>query len=200
MTIWVKMLKAALFAIVLVAYGSTALANGYREKGKAVAVASSKMVVTPPRDWNRLSIKPGKRAETWTLDGEQLNDVTFYGGIEAGAPLIREVNKKRAPLPKLTQSTLLVEIPELLEATYRTAKEIGSFTLSSSSPDRFLGHEGIRFTYEYVDNDNLHRRGEARATLVDGVLYMTTYDAPRIHYFDKSLSDYRALSDTATLG
>ena len=200
MTIWVKMLKAALFAIVLVAYGSTALANGYREKGKAVAVASSKMVVTPPRDWNRLSIKPGKRAETWTLDGEQLNDVTFYGGIEPGDPLIREVNKKRAPLPKLTQSTLLVEIPELLEATYRTAKEIGSFTLSSSSPDRFLGHEGIRFTYEYVDNDNLHRRGEARATLVEGVLYMTTYDAPRIHYFDKSLSDYRALSDTATLG
>ena len=200
MTIWVKMLKAALFAIVLVAYGSTALANGYREKGKAVAVASSKMVVTPPRDWNRLSIKPGKRAETWTLDGEQLNDVTFYGGIEPGDPLIREVNKKRAPLPKLTQSTLLVEIPELLEATYRTAKEIGSFTLSSSSPDRFLGHEGIRFTYEYVDNDNLHRRGEARATLVEGVLYMTTYDAPKIHYFDKSLSDYRALSDTATLG
>lgn len=200
MTIWVKMLKAALFAIVLVAYNSTALANGYREKGKAVAVASSKMVVTPPRDWNRLSIKPGKRAETWTLDGEQLNDVTFYGGIEPGDPLITEVNKKRAPLPKLTQSTLLVEIPELLEATYRTAKEIGSFTLSSSSPDRFLGHEGIRFTYEYVDNDNLHRRGEARATLVDGVLYMTTYDAPRIHYFNKSLFDYRALSDTATLG
>lgn len=200
MTMWVKMLKAALFAIVLVAYGSTAFANGYREKGKAVAVASSKMVVTPPRDWNRLSIKPGKRAETWTLDGEQLNDVTFYGGIEPGDPLIREVNKKRAPLPKLTQSTLLVEIPELLEATYRTAKEIGSFTLSSSSPDRFLGHEGIRFTYEYVDNDNLHRRGEARATLVEGVLYMTTYDAPKIHYFDKSLSDYRALSDTATLG
>lgn len=200
MTIWVKMLKAALFAIVLVAYGSTALANGYREKGKAVAVASSKMVVTPPRDWNRLSIKPGKRAETWTLDGEQLNDVTFYGGIEPGDPLIREVNKKRAPLQKLTQSTLLVEIPELLEATYRTAKEIGSFTLSSSSPDRFLSHEGIRFTYEYVDNDNLHRKGEARATLVEGVLYMTTYDAPRIHYFDKSLSDYRALSDTATLG
>ena len=200
MTMWVKMLKAALFAIVLVAYGSTAFANGYREKGKAVAVASSKMVVTPPRDWNRLSIKPGKRAETWTLDGEQLNDVTFYGGIEPGAPLIREVSKKRAPLPKLTQSTLLVEIPELLEATYRTAKEIGSFTLSSSSPDRFLGHEGIRFTYEYVDNDNLHRKGEARATLVDSVLYMMTYDAPKIHYFDKSLSDYRALSDTATLG
>lgn len=199
MTTWTKMLKAVVFAVALVACGSSALANGYREKGKVVAVASSKMIVTPPRDWNRLSIKPGKRAETWTLDGEQLNDVTFYGGIEPGAPLVREVSKKRAPLPKLSQSTLLVEIPELLEATYRTAKEIGTFTLSSSSPDRFLGHEGIRFTYEYVDNDNLHRKGEARAVLVDGALYMTTYDAPRLHYFDKGLADYRALSDTATL-
>ena len=44
--------------------------------------------VTPPRDWNQLGIKPGKFAETWTLDGEQLNDVTFYAGVEPGEPLL----------------------------------------------------------------------------------------------------------------
>src|SRR3546814_1782903 len=63
---------------------SMAQANGYREKNMVVKVAKSAMKVTPARDWNSLSIRPGKKAETWTLDGEQLDDVTFYGGIAPG--------------------------------------------------------------------------------------------------------------------
>src|SRR3546814_4858587 len=89
---------------------SMAQANGYREKNMVVKVAKSAMKVTPARDWNSLSIRPGKKAETWTLDGEQLDDVTFYGGIAPGEPLIRERSKKHKPLPKFTSETLLIEI------------------------------------------------------------------------------------------
>jgi hypothetical protein len=179
--------------------GSPAWANAYLQKGKLVTVANSAMTVTPTRDWNELSIKPGKKAETWTLDGEQLNDVTWFGGIAPGEALLRERSKKRKPLPKFTGETLLVEIPELLEVTYRSEKEIASFGLTGSSPDRFLGHDGIRFTYEYIDKDNLPRKGEGLGTLVKGKLYMVTFDAPRLHYFDASLGDFHALSDSAAL-
>jgi hypothetical protein len=179
---------------------STAHANAYREKGKVAKIADSVMTVTPPRDWNRLVIKPGKYAEIWTLDGEQLNDVTFYSGIEPGAPLVRERDKKRAPLPKFTESTLLIEVPELLEATYRTSKQIGTFAVTSSQPGRFLNQEAVNFTYEYTDEDEVPRKGEARAALVGKKLYMVTFDAPRLHYFDRTLSDFRALADTAKLG
>ncbi|MBZ9647079.1 hypothetical protein K9B33_05960 [Sphingobium sp. 3R8] len=178
---------------------SVALANGYREKNIAVEVAKSAMKVTPVRDWNSLSIRPGKKAETWTLDGEQLNDVTFYGGISPGEPLIRETSKKHKPLPKFASETLLVEIPELLEGTYRTEKGIGSFSVTSSKPDRFLGSDGIRFTYEYVDADDLPRKGEARAALIKGQLFMATFDAPRLHYFDAVLDDFNVLTDSAAL-
>lgn len=174
-------------------------ANAYREKGAAAQIAGSTLTVTPPRDWNRLDAKPGKHAETWTLDGEQLNDVTFYSGVEAGEPLVRERNRKRDPLPKFTSATLLAEVPELLEGTYRTYKKIGSFALSNSKPDRFLDRDGVRFTYDYTDADQLPRKGEARAVLVGGKLYMATFDAPRLHYFDKSIADYRALTDAAKL-
>jgi len=190
----------------LAAFGASGLltapsadANNFREKNKTVAVASSGMKVTPTRDWNSLKIKPGKKAEVWTLDGEQLNDVTFYGGIAAGQPLIRERSKKRKPLPKFTRETLLVEIPELLEGTYRTEKGIASFAVTGTTADRFLGQEGIRFTYEYVDADNLPRKGEARAALIKGLLYMATFDAPRLHYFDGTLPAFRQLVDGATL-
>lgn len=174
-------------------------AHKLREKGETVDVADSDVLVTPARDWNRLSGKVGKRTETWTLDGGQLNDVTFFGGIEAGDPLVKERNKKRDPLPKFTSSTLLVEVPELLEGTYRTFKDLASFQLVSAEPGTFLGRDGVFFAYEYTDLDGLTRKGEARATIIDGKLYMVTFDAPRLHFFDRTLQDFRALADTARL-
>lgn len=188
----------ALIAVAIL-LASPAGANAYREQGKRAAVAGSTLIVTPSRDWNLLSIKPGKKAETWTLDGEQLNDVTWYAGIAPGESLIRETSKKRKPLPKVTRETLLVELPELLEATYRSERNIGSFKLVKSSPDRFIDQDGIRFAYEYVDQDNLPRKGEARAALVKGLLYMATFDAPRLHYFDQLLPDFDALTNSAKL-
>ena len=179
--------------------GSAAHANAYREKGKTAEIINSGMTVRPPRDWNRLDARPGKYAETWTLDGEQLNDVTFYSGVEPGKPLLKERDKKRDPLPKFTASTLLIEVPELLEGTYRASKQIGSFTLTESEPGPFLGRDGVRFTYEYTDQDNLPRKGEARAVLVAKKLYMVTFDAPRLHYFERTLADFGALADTARL-
>jgi hypothetical protein len=157
------------------------------------------MTVTPPRDWNRLSAKPGKFAETWTLDGEQLNDVTFYSGVEPGAPLVRERHKKRDPMPKFTATTLLVEVPELLEGTYRVQRDIGAFTVTGSKPGTFLGREGVHFTYEYTDSNALPKKGEARAVLIGKKLYMVAFDAPRLHYFDRTVDDFRALADTAKL-
>ena len=187
-------------AVCLTTLGAgSANAHDFREKGKAVVVANDAMQVVPTRDWNKLGQRPGKKAETWTLDGEQLNDVTFFGGIVPGEPLVKERNRKREPLPKFTQDTLLVEVPELVEGTYRAARGIGNFKVLGSSPQRFVGADGVRFTYEYVDADNLPRKGEARASLVKGKLYMATYDAPRLHFYDKSLREFQTLADSASL-
>ena len=174
-------------------------ANAYREKGTPVKVANSGIVVTPSRDWNRLDLKPGKYAEIWTLDGEQLNEITFYGGVEANQPIVRERNKKREPLPKFTPTTLIIELPELLERTYRAYKKIGAFAVTGSNPIRFLNQDGVHFTYDYTDRDDLPRKGDARAVLIDKKLYMMTFDAPRVYYFQKTLADYQALADSAKL-
>ncbi|AQR75419.1 hypothetical protein [Sphingomonas sp. LM7] len=191
---------AALMALLSVTFQvPSASAHKLRQKGEAVTVADSRLTVTPQCDWNRLSGKPGKNAETWTLDGGQLNDLTFYAGIEAGKPLVKERHKKKDPLPKFGKSTLLVELPELLEGTYRTYKKIGAFQLTSTAPARFLGQDGVIFTYDYTDADQITRKGEATAAIVDGKLYMVSFDAPRLHYFDKAIADVRALVATATL-
>lgn len=186
-------------AVLALLAASAAQANAYRKKGKPVEVGDAALTVTPPRDWNRLDIRPGKHAEIWTLDGEQLNDVTFYSGIEAGEPLVRERSRKHEPLPKFTGTTLLAEVPELLEGTYRAGRKIGAFAVTGSAPEPFLGSAGVRFTYDYVDADQLPRKGEARAAVIRGRLYMATFDAPRVHFFQRSVGDYRALVGTAAL-
>ncbi|MEH3047941.1 hypothetical protein [Sphingomonas adhaesiva] len=194
------MLRVALALSLVVAPAPVAVyANAYREKGKVVRIKDSALSVTPPRDWNQLGVKPGKFAETWTLDGEQLNDVTFYAGVEPGQPIVRERNRKRDPLPKFQASTLLIEVPELLERTYRAQRQIGTFTVTASRPQPFLGKDGVVFAYDYLDSDDLPRKGEAVAAIVNGRLFMVTFDAPRLHFFDRKVDDYRALVASATL-
>jgi hypothetical protein len=193
-----KLTGAAALAVVLMS-ATPACAHKLHERNVAVSVADSGLTVTPSRDWNQLNGRIGKNTETWTLDGGQLNDVTFYGGIAAGAPLVKERDKKHAPLPKFTSETLLVEVPELFERTYRAYKTIASFSLISTEPARFAGQDGVRFTYAYSDDDQLTRQGEARAAIVGGKLYMISFDAPRLNYFGRIVGDFQAIADSATL-
>jgi hypothetical protein len=189
----------ALAAVALLMPLWSAQAHKLREKGLAVTVADSELTVVPGRDWNRLDMRIGKQSESWTLDGEQLNDLTFYAGIEPGKPLVRERNKKRQPLPRFTRSTLLVEVPELLETTYRAYKTIADFRVLGVQPGRFLECDGVVFTYEFVDQDELTRRGEAHAAIIGNRLYMISFDAPRLHYFDRGIADARSLMASARL-
>ncbi len=200
-----EMLKTLLKSVLLIsaattlAAPATLLANDLIKSGETVAVAKSTLSITPPRDWNKLSLRPGKKAETWTLDGEQLNDISFYSDIAPGEPLLRERSKKRDPLPKLRANSLLTDVPEFLEGTYRAHFGIAVFSLGASKPTKFLNEPAIQFTYEYVTSDELTRRGEAIAALRNGKLFMMTFDAPKLHFFDKNIEDYRALVATAKI-
>ena len=190
---------ACFFALPFLLTATTAFAHKLHRQGEDTTVAESKLTVRPSRDWNQLGARIGKNTETWTLDGPQLNDVTFFGGIAPGNPLVKEKNKKREPLPKFTNSTLLAEIPELLERTTRAYKSSGSFQIATIEPIRFLGNEGVLFTYQFTDEDQLTRQGEARAAIIGGKLYMMTFEAPRLNYFGRYISDFRALADSAKI-
>ena len=188
----------ALTLLSLLAIASPAEAHKLRKQAEPVTVAGA-IAVTPTHDWNSLDKTIGKNTETWTMDGERLNDITFFGGVAAGNPLVKEKSKKRDPLPKFSKETLPVEIPELLEGTYRTYKDSGSFQILSTEPGKFLARDGVHFTYTFTDEDELTRKGEARAAIIGGKLYMITFEAPRLGYFDKTVNMFRQLADTAQL-
>ena len=194
-----KMIFGAMIAASLLA--APALA-GYKlmPTGTPATVAKSGLQVTPSQPWNRLGGRVGRNAESWTLDGLSLNDMTFYGGIADNMTLFREVNKKDAPLPRFSATMLIPDVVQLFESSYRVANGTSLMSIDSVTPAPFAGKPGFRFTYNFtVQNEEVKRLGEARGAIVDGKLYMVTFEAPIIHYFGNDIAAFRKIADSAMI-
>ncbi|MFW2830634.1 hypothetical protein [Sphingomonas sp. ID0503] len=190
----------ALIIALSVAVAAPACANSLVAAGPQSGIAKSRLGARPDGEWNRLSLRPGKNTEVWTIDGDALNKVTFFGGIAPGQPLVRELSKKQQPLPKVAANMLITDIPALLESTYRSQNAVNQMSIDTQEPATLSGRKAIRFTYSFVrGDDEVRRRGEAIGALIDGKLYLVTYEAPALHFFDKDVEKYRSLTASISL-
>ncbi len=190
---------ATIMAAALVA--APALAYKLVPHGQPIAVAKSPLTVVPAIDWNRMQKRPGRNAESWTLDGIPLNEITFYGGIADNESLFREVNRRDKPLPRFAATMLAPDVVQLFESSYRLAGGSALFTVDSVAPAMFAGQPGFRFTYSFVlQSEEVKRTGEATGAVIGGRLYMITYEAPAIHYFARNVADYRVVAASARIG
>jgi hypothetical protein len=180
--------------------GSTAVLAAGRLKpaGVAVAVARSGLTVSPDRAWSK-GARPGRLSESWTLDGLSINELTFYGGIADNTTLFREVSKSERPLPRFSKTMLMPDIVQLFESSYRVALTTPLFTVDSVEPAPFAGTDGFRFTYSFAVADEVKRKGEARGAIIGGKLYMVTYEAPRIHYYDRDYASFVKIAESARI-
>lgn len=188
----------AMIAISL-AWASAAQANSLIAANRPARVAGSALSVTPTQEWNKLSWRPGRSTEVWTIDGDALNNLTYYGGIQNDRPILREIDRRNQPLPRFAANMLLLDIPTLLENSYRAGRAVRVFTISQVEPASFGGQSGVRFAYEFVGADEVRRRGEAQAAVVDGRLYLVTFEAPALHYFDVSIGAARQVMSSAAI-
>jgi hypothetical protein len=198
MTRW---LKSGLLAVALATSATPALAAFHLvPAARPFVISRAGLVVTPSQDWNELGARVGRNAESWTLDGLSLNDLTFYGGIADGHTLFREINKKEKPLPRYSATMLPPDIVQLFEGSYRIANNTSLFAVDSVEPARFAGHDGFRFTYTFsIQDEDVKRSGEAIGAMIDGKLYMITFEAPVLHYFAHDVAAYHHIVDTAQL-
>lgn len=186
--------RAICAALLLGSFAAPALAHKLIEPGVAAKVADGAFNATSGTVWNRLQQSEGKYQEVWTIDGHKLNRLAFYGGVPFGQPLLKERDKKKDPLPKVTDTMLLPDVPGLLERTYRTQYGIPIFTLGTQEPAMVGGKQGIHFEYTYVSpEDEVERRGDAYAAIEGGKLFLVTYEAPALHYFDRDVAEVKAI-------
>lgn len=189
--------KTILIASSALVIGTTASANSLISAGPQGNIAKSSLSASPSSEWNRLSLRGGKNVEIWTIDGDELNKVTFYGGIPVGQPLFREADKKHAPLPRVTANMLITDIPAILESSYRIQLHTMQMSIDSQEPATISGYKGIKFTYSFIrEDDEVERKGEAVGAFVGDRLYIVCYEAPIVHFFDKDVEKFRQLAST----
>ena len=195
------MSKLALLGLAIGLAAAPAMA-GYKlvPKGVPIAVAKSSLTVTPATDWNRLGARPGRNAESWTLDGLTLNDLTFYSGIANDTTLFRDAKKKTAPLPRFSSTMLAPDIAQLFESSYRVSIGTSLMSIDTVEPATFAGKPGFHFTYTFViQGEEVKRKGEATGAVVAGKLYLVTFEAPVIHYFDATRGAAKSVVDSAKI-
>lgn len=191
------MARILALAIIGIALASPAQAHKLIEPGFQEKIAKGTYSASPNSTWNRLNQKEGKYQEIWTIDGDQLNQIMFFGGVPVGEPLLKERNKKTDPLPKVASNMLLPDIPVFLERTYRTHFATTSMSIGLQEPATFAGMDGIHFTYRYTAlEDEVEREGEAYAALEDGKLYLVAFEAPSLYYFDKDVKKFHEVVRT----
>ncbi|WFL78071.1 hypothetical protein P7228_03095 [Altererythrobacter arenosus] len=194
--------RIALIAAVLAAGMVAAPAQaGWRlvKKDEPREVARSNVIVTPTEDWNRSTQRPTKRAELWTREGMQLTDLGFYMGIKDGEALFKRRQEKRNPMPEFDSDMLPTDIVEWYEDTANVVLGGSLFEITEVRPAKFAGYDGVHFAFSYTGGDNVERLGEVRAAIIDERLYLISFDAPKLYYFDRYISGVRVLMDSAQI-
>ena len=197
-----KKLIGALLAAMLLALPSTPAFAGWKliEKDERVEVAKSDMAVTPGINWNRWTRRPVKQSEVWTLDGVNLNELYFVSKLPAGKTLYKEVDKKERPLPKLSSSLELTDIPEFYESSSRIVLNTSVFEMTSIEPAKMGEYDAVKFTFEYsVEGSSLLRKGLAVGTMIKGQLHLISYVAPAVYFFDRDIAEVEAIMAGVTM-
>jgi hypothetical protein len=144
--------------------------------------------VEPDIAWNKINeqgVLGPSRTETWTTDGQLLNSLVFFAGIEDGQPLYRQTaeQEKRDKLPVFRSNMNSTDIMELVEATY--AKVIQTTLTKSRAlrPAKFADTDGFRFEMSLVGKDEIDREATAIGTVRNGRLYLIFYQGARLHHY-----------------
>lgn len=165
------------------------------------AVAAGKMTVSPPQAWNRLprGFHDIREEENWTLNGPILDSVSFIGGLKDGKPIVRQRRKDDRQVPVFRANMAPPEIVAMIETFYRIRAGAAEFGMTGLKPATFLGRRGFQLDYDYLDQNEIKRRGRSYGAVIDGQLYLMLLDATRSHYFDAALGGFEAMARGAAL-
>jgi len=169
-------------------------------EGEVRKVGKSDLEVTVVGDWNRSTQRPTHESESWTQNGVGLDDLGFYGAVKKGEALFRQRDKKKDPLPKYDPAMLPTDIAEWFENSARNALGSALFEVTAVRPAKLAGADGVEMDFAYAtEGDNLERRGVARAATIGGKLYLISFDAPKLHYYEAGLGSALAIMNSARI-
>lgn len=176
------------------ATGYTAVESGSRMLDGALSVPVDGPWVNV--DFVGLSGKNGERDALWTLDGVDLNTVSFFVKTADGEPLLTSPDET-VVFPAFRSDMTELELQELLVDTIAQAHGGVRPEVLAFVPRDFADSPGFELELAFTDQNDLQRRAFIAGAMKEGSLTAIAYEAPRIHYYGKDLGRVRALVDGA---
>ncbi|MCB1995666.1 MAG: hypothetical protein H6933_04420 [Burkholderiaceae bacterium] len=162
-------------------------------------VLRERMTVTVDKAWNQFERGLGDDTPTWTQDGFTVDALRFYVGLADGELIAPTPSEPKGQQPLAFKSGMR---PAQIVALYETYYSRGgsTFTLDKLSPDTFAGGEGFRFEFSSIRKyDEVTLRGIGWGAVRDGRLYVITYTAPRMSFFERHRGSAEAIARSARI-
>jgi hypothetical protein len=184
-------MKRAVVVVVAVAVLAAACARFGRVGPGRVDIAGA-YTVDSPVAWDRST--EGK-SEMWTVDGLDLQRLTFVNGLADGDALFEAEGDNAENPPRFHSNMSPVEIKELIEAGFRAS---GAHQLETYDfrPEMFGSLPGYRFEFSYTLASGLENEGTVIGANKDGKLYLIVYTGTRFYYYGKHKDDVERLIDS----
>ncbi len=138
--------------------------------------------VSPQIEWSKST---DGDLETWTVNGHVLDQVAFYKGIESGDPLMEySASGSDDDRPVFDSRMTSLEVLDLFTASIETN---GAYALETTNlrPWKFGTADGFRFEYAFALEDGLQQKGFAVGMIQDEELYLITFTAAALYYYDR---------------
>ena len=193
-------MKALFFGLISLALGLLLAGCGGGQKlvePASPVVRSRTVKLQPQLAWSRVG---DGSIETWTVDGTSLNRLDFVKGASSGDPLVpaEALDARRGELPAYDREMTGLEVHDLYVATL---SKLGYSRIATRDirPWPLGERPGFRFEFSHRSEDGLEREGIAVGFIVDGELWLITYTAPTVHYFQEYKPQVEALLSSITL-
>jgi hypothetical protein len=162
-------------------------------------IVRERLSVTVDRPWNRFEGTPGDATPVWTQHGVSVDALRFYVGLKNG-DLIAPTPSSPPGVPALAFRSNMhaSDIVSLFEGLY--SRGGSTFALDKVEPTTFAGQNGFRFDFSGIrKSDDVRLQGIAWGALRNGELFLISYTAPRLAFFQRGVNDAEAVSRSARI-
>lgn len=156
-----------------------------------------RLVVTVDKPWNQFERGMGDNTPTWTQDGITVDALRFYVGLKDGELLAPTPSEPKGSKPLAFRAKMQPgDVVTLLEGLM--TRDGSTFQVDRLGPTPFLGTNGFKLEFSGVrKSDEVRLRGAAWGAVRNGELFMITYTAPRLSFFERNLPSVEAIAKSA---
>ncbi|HEY6510566.1 MAG TPA: hypothetical protein VI032_01225 [Burkholderiaceae bacterium] len=156
-----------------------------------------RLVIKVDSPWNQFERIAGDTTPTWTQEGITVDTLRFHVALKDGELIAPTPSEPKGQMPLAFKSSMQPsEVISLFEAYY--SRDGSTFKLDRVVPATFVGQQGFQFEFSSVrKTDEVQLRGIGWGAVRNGELFVITYTAPRLAFFQRGVGGATAIAKSA---